>query len=453
MKRLIIVLLISLNVVTGRAQDAFEHCFFITGASFAVPENGWFELLCDAFNARPVNSAVEGEAIMQAAVKMYNGTLYTADELEEMDAFIIMQVHNQNVANTQLLREDYREYEQSLLQTNYSVAYDYVIKKYRDDCRQLKDNPASAYYGTDDGKPANIFLCTHWHDSRTTYNPAIRTLAAKFDLPLIKWDENIGFTKNTLDEDGRQPSVKFSRDTEKIPASTGTVYGWHPSRGKGQYIQQKMAAIAMAELEALFGERPVSATVDNKSKLLLAGEEAAVAFRFTGLPPFSLTYSVDGEVHELTDVETSPVFVPVALSSAGTATVQTVAVSNARTAGDATGTAHIGTATRQLSPSMDTYIHQAFTSNTYASDTLFQLKLAGASAGYGRESYVSFDVSTLTDKDEAYVFRARFYEIVYPENKKIREPHSVEIAGSTAALSNLKWSTRPTSGMTPLDTV
>jgi hypothetical protein len=452
MKRLLLVLLIFVHAANSWAEDPFEHCFFITGASFAVSENGWFELLCEAFNARPVNRAVEGEAIMQAAVKMYDGTLYTADELEEMDAFIIMQVHNQNVANAEWLKDDYREYEKSSLQTNYAIAYDYVIKKYRDDCLQLKDNPASAYYGTE-GKPANIFLCTHWHDARTTYNPAIRTLATKFDLPLIKWDENIGFTKNTLDDDGRQPSVKFSRDTEKIPASTGTVYGWHPSRGKGQYIQQKMAAIAMAELEKLFGERPVSASVHSGTKLLFAGEEASVAFSFTGLPPFSLAYSVNGEVQELENIETSPAFVPVALSASGEATVEPVSVSNARTDGETSGAVRIATATRPLSPTMDTYVHQAFTSNSYTSDTFFQLKLAGASAGYGRESYVSFDISTLTDDDEAYVFRAFFYEIIYPDNKKIREPHRVEIAGELKNYSGLKWSSRPTTSMTPIDTV
>ncbi|MDR1454803.1 MAG: DUF5040 domain-containing protein, partial [Tannerella sp.] len=273
MKRIIILLIIALNMEPLPATGDYEHCFFLTGASFAVPENGWFELLCEAFNAQPVNRAVEGEAIMQAAVKMYNGTLYTPDELERMDAFIIMQVHNQNVANTQMIKDDYEEYTPAQLQTSYPAAYDYAIKKYRADCRSLKDNPESAWYGTADGKPAVIFLCTHWHDSRTVYNPAIRTLAEKFGLPLIKWDENIGFTKNVLDEDGRQPSIKYSRDNEKIPAGTGVTYGWHPLRGSGQYIQQKMAAIAMAELEQVFGVLSVSATVENKTKLLRDGEQ------------------------------------------------------------------------------------------------------------------------------------------------------------------------------------
>ncbi|MDR0713551.1 MAG: DUF5040 domain-containing protein, partial [Bacteroidales bacterium] len=182
MKRLILIFLVAFHAMQTNAED-YDPLFFITGASFAVPENGWFEIVSEAFGAQAINRAVENEAIMQTAVKMYNGTLYSQEELEQIDAFIIMHVHNKNVANTEWIKEDYNEYTLSTLSANYSVAYDYVIKKYKDDCRSLKDNPASAYYGSEDGKPAVIFLCTHWHDSRTTYNPDIRTLAQRWNLP------------------------------------------------------------------------------------------------------------------------------------------------------------------------------------------------------------------------------------------------------------------------------
>ena len=99
MKKAFISILFGCASLIGTAQD-YDHHFLLAGASFAVPENGWFELVCEAFNAEPMNKAVSGEAIYHTAQDMFNGTFYTADELERTDAFIIMHVHNRDVAAT-----------------------------------------------------------------------------------------------------------------------------------------------------------------------------------------------------------------------------------------------------------------------------------------------------------------------------------------------------------------
>lgn len=217
----------------------------LVGASFAEKKNGWFELSCKRFNAEPINKAISGEAIYHTANRMANNALYTTAELDRTDAFIIMHVHNKDVADTTFLKDNYKDY--SMPTYNYAVAYDYVIKKYKDDCYQLKNNPASRYYGTPNGKPAVIVLCTHWHDARTIYNQSVRLLAKKWNLPLVEWDKNIGFTKDKL-KNSQQPSLQYAINTEEI---NGVKYAWHPLLGEKQYIQKKISRIFNAKMKQI----------------------------------------------------------------------------------------------------------------------------------------------------------------------------------------------------------
>ncbi len=227
MKRIVLAGILSLFALFSYAQE-YQYHFLLAGASFAVPENGWFELVCDAFNAEAMNKAVSGDAIKHTASDMFYDRFYTDEELERNDAFIIMHVHNQDVASTTGIKENYEDYTHADIQ-QYNTAYDYVIKRYKADCYNLKNNPNSKYYQTENGKPATIILCTHWHDSRISYNQSIRELAERWQLPLIKWDDNIGFTRKVVDEDGRQPSIKYAADTEKIYDIT---FGWAPAARK-----------------------------------------------------------------------------------------------------------------------------------------------------------------------------------------------------------------------------
>lgn len=212
-----------------------------TGASFASPQNGWFEIGCRQLDARALNRAIGGESIADTANRMAEGTLWNAGELDEMDALVIMQVHNRDVSATGGLKEKYTDYTTPFDRSNYAAAFDYVIKRYQSECYALKDDPKSKYYGTKSGKPAVIVLCTDWHDARTTYNAAIRRLAARWGLPLVEFDRNIGFSKDTPNPaTGTQQSLLHAQDTQTIE---GVAYGWHPQRGQDKYIQQRMAAI------------------------------------------------------------------------------------------------------------------------------------------------------------------------------------------------------------------
>lgn len=232
---------IGVRAVTPEQQPKPKYTILLTGASFASPENKWFEIACRSLDAIPLNRAIGGEAIANTANRMNDSTLYSTEELENIDAFVIMQVHDKDVYDESQLLPKYTDYKVPFDRANYAAAYDYVIKRYLTECYELRNNPKSKYYNTKLGKPATIILCTNWHDARTTYNTTIRQLAEKWGFPLVEFDKYIGFSKNvTHPVTGEQQSLLYAKDTQTID---GVLYGWHPLRGEDSYIQQKMAAI------------------------------------------------------------------------------------------------------------------------------------------------------------------------------------------------------------------
>lgn len=250
MKKWIFFLLVLMCATPFYAQEnqSSTGCtLLLTGASFASPENGWFEIGCEKLHAVPLNRAVGGEAIANSANKMVEGTLYSREELENIDALIIMQVHDKDVFDESQLKEKYTDYSTPFDRSNYAAAYDYVIKRYITDCYNLQFDEHSKYYGIKTGKPVIIVLCTHWNDARTIYNTSIRRLAAKWGFPLVEFDKYIGFSKEVLHPvTGAQTSLLYAQDSMKVGSVT---YGWHPLRGKNQYIQQKMAALFVDIME------------------------------------------------------------------------------------------------------------------------------------------------------------------------------------------------------------
>ena len=253
MKRFHILLFFSLLFfITVGQENEFNHkpTFLLTGASFASPNNGWFELGCEVLGANSINRAVGGEAIADAANRMNSGTLYSQDELENIDAFIIMQVHNKDVFDESQLKRDYKDYETPFNRDNYAAAFDYVIKRYQAECYILKFNEKSKYYNTRQGKPAVIVLCTDWHDLRDVYNTSVRKLGHKWGFPIVEFDKYIGFSKNALHPfTGEQVSRIYAVDTQ---ISNEEVYGWHPENGKDKYIQQRMGAIFADTMRKIF---------------------------------------------------------------------------------------------------------------------------------------------------------------------------------------------------------
>lgn len=433
MKKIFVFIFAAFTLLTASAAETSRH-FMLTGASFGVPENGWFELSCKAFNAEAMNKSVSGEAIYHTANRMATNTFYTKDELERTDVFIIMHVHNQNVADPTWLKTNYSEY--TMPTSNYAIAYDYVIKRYKEDCYKLKDDPASQYYGTENGKPAVIVLCTHWHDSRTTYNVAIRQLAQKWQLPLVEWDTNIGFTKNVL-VDGKQPSLQYARDTEVI---NGVTYGWHPLRGQEQYIQKKLSEIFNARMESIVGVIPVSATLTAKSTAILPGENIKINVAFSGLPPWNFSYKVNGETFALTNITENPLKIS-APASQDTNYLEPVAVSNSSSVGTVSGNASVAVADKTIYPSFDAYTHQAFKTTSYTTDQFIQVKTT--TDNYSREAFFTFNLDNIKASDARIVFRAFFYQCVYPENQNILENHLVQMDANTDSYTTLTWNTMP----------
>lgn len=234
----------------SQTADTNPYKFLLSGASFASPNNGWFEIGCELNQATPLNRAIGGEAIADTANRMINGTLYTQSELEDIDAFVIMQVHDFDVFDESQLKYEYTDYETPFDRTNYAAAFDYVIKRYLADCYNLKFDENSKYYNSKSGKPAVIVLCTHWHDSRDIYNNAVRQLADKWGFPVVEFDKQIGFSKKSPHPvTGEQISLLFTNDKQE---TNGVTYGWHPENGKDKYIQQRMGAIFADVMQKIF---------------------------------------------------------------------------------------------------------------------------------------------------------------------------------------------------------
>lgn len=427
-------------ILVGFTIQAQNKSFLITGASFAIPQNGWFEIMCQSFDATPINKAVGGDSICSAANSMAANKLYTLEELDNTDAFIIFHAHEENVADESVLKEDYNEYQ--FPTKNYSIAFDYVIRKYIDDCKNLEFNPTSKYYNQAGGKPAVIVLASNWHDARPLFNGSIRKLAEKWQLPLIEWDKNIGFS-NEGTVGGVHPSVQYSMDTK---TSNGITYGWHPRRGSAEYIQLKMAEIAVSTLETIFGQVQTSVTVNNKSRIITDGEKSYVSFSFRGKAPWNLTYEVNGKPTSVNNITltNNPLFVPIPASSATQdIVVKATHVSNEMTQNGLLGDAiTIKKTNEAITPIMDTYAHERNTTISNATSNTLQVKTY--TDRYSRESFLTFDISNINPLNKQIIFRTYFYKIDYTKKElAFQDVHSIELSGNTTGYADITWESRP----------
>ncbi len=221
--------------------------FFMHGASFASPDNGWFEIACEKLGVAGINKAGGSTYVSTLANAMKNNTAWTPDEFEQFTHLVLFYSHEDDVADGMRIRPNWRNYTESFVNGQpgmNAMCYDYIIKKYISLCYDQKDVAGSKWFGTPHGKPVNILICTHWHDARYLFNSSVRRLCARWRIPLIAFDENIGFTANEpiVMSDGtfQQPSIMYAYNTEVVNDLT---VGWHPLPGKEQYIQQRMAKI------------------------------------------------------------------------------------------------------------------------------------------------------------------------------------------------------------------
>ena len=239
MKNLFFTTAFYLITLTGWSQTT--NTILLSGASFAEPNNKWFEMGCNTLGAKSINRAVSSESIASTANKMIEGALYTPEEFDDIDVFVLMHVHEKDVYNEANLKENYQDYQTPLNNSDYAVCYDYVIKRYITECYNQKFNSKSKYFGSIYGKPVSIVLCTHWHDSRPIFNASIRKLAEKWGFPVVEFDKYIGFSKKQKHPvTGKQYSLIYTNDSQE---TNGERYGWHPLHGENSYIQQRMAAI------------------------------------------------------------------------------------------------------------------------------------------------------------------------------------------------------------------
>lgn len=226
---------------------------YIIGASFAYPENGWFESACAALDKKPLNRAISGTSIGDNAVATSTGLQFKEGEHDSFDLLVIMHTHNLDVCDATQLAADYKEYAISP-QMDKTQAFDYVIRRYIDECRTLEFDPKSKWYKHEGGKPVRIILCTHWHDARTLYNDSVRRLCQRWSsvCTLCEFDKLIGFTKDIPDADGTQESLKYAHpDNGRSEVIDGVTYGWHPLRGVDSEIQRRMAQIFVDTVQSI----------------------------------------------------------------------------------------------------------------------------------------------------------------------------------------------------------
>ena len=236
-----LLLLCSCNKKVG--VDIQTDALAIVGASFAYPENGWFELACEQLGYVPINKAISGENIKHTALKFKHMAQFTKAECDRFGTLVIMHTHDFDVYGG----DEFVAVEELSDNPTPAEAYDYVIRSYIAMCQALEFDALSVWYGIKGGKPIDIILCTHWHDARVVFNDSVRRLAARWAgyVRLCEFDTQIGFTKENLDpESGKQVSVLYAHpDANATEIIDGVEYGWHPKRGRDSEIQQTMAQI------------------------------------------------------------------------------------------------------------------------------------------------------------------------------------------------------------------
>lgn len=223
----------------------------LSGASISESINGYFEhAMLDLGITEYKNLSVAGANIFKLCNDLYSNGLNYA---KGYDLLIISHVHNFDVFN---LPDNIKDMTVEELENNdefgtyittkdylngappatlsyttdqlYAIGYDYSIKKWISLNYNLKSEIG---YDSFFGKAAQICLYTYWHDARTIYNEAIRKLAKKWNLLLIKDDENIGFSKDRVHPVTKQQySILYTNSSkyQKLETIDGVIYGFHP---------------------------------------------------------------------------------------------------------------------------------------------------------------------------------------------------------------------------------
>lgn len=261
----------------------------LSGASISESVNGYFEhAMLDLGITKYRNLSEAGVNIFKLCNDLYSNGL---DYAKSYDLLIISHIHNFDVFN---LPDNIKDMTAEELEKNsefgtyittrdyvngtppatssyttgqlYAIGYDYSIKKWISLNYNLRSENG---YDSSFGKAAQICLYTYWHDARTIYNESIRKLAKKWNLLLIKDDENIGFSKDRVHPVTKQQySILYTNSSkfQKLETIDGEIYGFHPDTVSVEnintfnstrkmlleylpYIQKRRAAILIKTLK------------------------------------------------------------------------------------------------------------------------------------------------------------------------------------------------------------
>ena len=253
-KNSLVAILISLTSLLSACEkrDLSNVVVATMGASLMYSGNGWVEIACTKLGVQCINKAVSSTKVYDYADQLWRGTYASEEELKTIDILLIQFANCDDVCgDEETFFTTAQEYTNNFDTTavhnqfrRYSTAQcmDYLLKEWQQIC--IRNN-----------KEMHVLFVTHWHDSRITYNNAVRRLADRWNAEVVELDKKIGFTKEELDQDGNQPSIRYAVDTEQID---GITYGWHPLRGeRGLFIQNKMGNILYKKLKKYIFEHSI----------------------------------------------------------------------------------------------------------------------------------------------------------------------------------------------------
>ena len=157
--------------------------------------------------------------------------------------------------------------------------------------------------------------------------------------------------------------------------------------------------------------RSASVEISEKNSVVESGENASFICRFTGVSPWNLIYSVNGVKQKLDSIMENPYIVTVPTVTAQTS-ILPVAISNRTTeSGEVSGKAEIFIGKQAISPTFDTYVHQANKTTAYVDDDHLEVK--GNSNTHTREAYLSFPIDKIDPEANRIVLRAYYYDCIY----------------------------------------
>lgn len=240
----------------------------LVGASFASSLNGWFELACSKLGITGVNQAIGGqnifnnvaERMLDADETMPHGSLFYVDGediFEEVEAIVIMMTHDFDVylSDDSFTSNTLTYYnEHGVGNTDRALAFDYVLKQYKQWCAEYTVNQQRESSGQQindviGSKKCQILICSNWNSGRKAYNDSSKKLANRFGCSYCDFtaNDNLGgnfLIETTTNTDSNNtaisiichPSVLYAHYDSyyngnwagKTEIKDGIIYGWHP---------------------------------------------------------------------------------------------------------------------------------------------------------------------------------------------------------------------------------